>query len=149
MIPQQNGATHVKIMGIIPDNPRNLIYTQSFRCHSPYKWKTYHIISLPWYFEASAWFFFFSQDILVTNYFLGDLPSPSKYLSNGLIPQSFWTSLYEHKKSSFAFCPMFSRKVKSRFRALALGPVSRFWNKSSRQVGTSLDCTFLIGLANT
>ena len=100
-------------------------------------------------FWSQCMVIFFSEDVLVTNYFGGDLPSPSKYLSNGLIPQSFWTSLYKHEKSSFVFCPTFSRKVKSRFRALALGPVSCFWNKSSRQVGTSLDCTLFIGLANT
>ena len=58
---------------------------------------------------------------------------------------SFWTSLYEHEKSSLVLGPTFSRKIESRF----LPYVSRFWNELSRQAATSLDFTFSIGLPET
>ena len=48
-----------------PDDPRNLIYAQSFRCHCPYKWKnaTHYFPSLIFWSQRMA---IFSGDIFLT-----------------------------------------------------------------------------------
>ena len=99
----------------------------------PQKSYLHSILSLPFplqvknvshYFPSlifwSQCLFFFSEDILVTNYFGGDLPSPSKYLSNGLIPRTLNESL-RTQKIKFRFLPYVFEKSKvsflgSRFR---------------------------------
>ena len=95
------------------DDPRNLLYTQSFRCHCPYKWKNASHY-FPCLIFCRQCMVFFSGDIFLTFMdlsFSRQIPflvfeRVSTKTKNRV---SFW-ALRFREKSSLVFCPTFSRK---------------------------------------
>ena len=117
-IPKRNGANHL-IFGlpiykysIYPRRPQKLSTLNPFVAIALTSEKPHHIISLLWYFEASAWLFFWGDIFLIflDLTFSRQIPFvvfervPTKTKNR----VSFW-GLRFREKSSLVFCPTFSR----------------------------------------